>query len=345
MPKPIVTNVNPGNGPASGGTPVSITGSNFTGATSVAFGGVSASGFYVVNDGQINAMSPQQAAGTVAQVRVTSSQGTSEEAVSFTYNSNAPTVTGRTPNNGPETGGTPVTITGTNFIGVSSVTFGGVGAASTVVNSATQILATTPPHATGQAQIQVTNASGTSTNNVTFNFQSSPPTVTNVNPTAGPTTGGTQTTVSGSNFVGVTSVAFGGVSAVFNVTSPSLLTATTPAHAAGTVDVTVSNASGASTPSGGASPQPDEYTYVVTPPVVLSVNPQGGAAGTQVSIHGTNFVNVTSVMFGGVPASGCNTISPTQITATAPAHAPGPADVRVTNLSGTSAQVVNFNYS
>ena len=57
-----------------------------------------------------------------------------------------PTVTGVTPNFGLVTGGTSVTITGTNFTGATAVLFyGGVPAPSFTVNSNTKIIATSPP--------------------------------------------------------------------------------------------------------------------------------------------------------------------------------------------------------
>lgn len=72
---PIVSSLSPTNGPPAGGTAVIITGRNFTGATSVNFGGVPASSFTVDSDTQITATSPAST-GTV-DVTVTTSAGTS----------------------------------------------------------------------------------------------------------------------------------------------------------------------------------------------------------------------------------------------------------------------------
>ena len=52
--------------------------------------------------------------------------------------SSEPTVTNVNPNTGPTSGGTSVTITGTNFSGATAVSFGSNAAASFTVNSATQ---------------------------------------------------------------------------------------------------------------------------------------------------------------------------------------------------------------
>jgi len=81
----------------------------------------------------------------------------------FATSSLAPAVSGVSPNTGTTTGGTPVTITGTNFTGASAVTFGGVVATAVLVNSAgTQITAVDPAGSAGQVDVQVTTPGGTS---------------------------------------------------------------------------------------------------------------------------------------------------------------------------------------
>jgi predicted outer membrane repeat protein len=66
----------------------------------------------------------------------------------------APNVTQVAPNSGPPTGGTSVTITGTNFDRPATVTFGGAPAVGVTIVSATQITATTPP-GSGVAAISI----------------------------------------------------------------------------------------------------------------------------------------------------------------------------------------------
>lgn len=75
---PTVTGVNPNTGPPGGGTVVNITGSNFTNATAVTFGGTAAGSFSVVSARQITATSPA-GTGTV-DVTVTTPGGTSATA-------------------------------------------------------------------------------------------------------------------------------------------------------------------------------------------------------------------------------------------------------------------------
>ncbi|MFN2530968.1 MAG: IPT/TIG domain-containing protein [Pyrinomonadaceae bacterium] len=73
-----------------------------------------------------------------------------------------PTVTTLCPASGSVAGGTQVTIQGTGFLTGAAVRFGGVLATSVEVSSSTSIIATTPAHAVGSVDVQVTNADGES---------------------------------------------------------------------------------------------------------------------------------------------------------------------------------------
>jgi len=75
IPPPSVTGVSPGSGPQAGGTTVTITGGNFTGASAVRFGSSNAQSFKVSGSGSIEAVSPA-GSGTV-DVTVTTPYGTS----------------------------------------------------------------------------------------------------------------------------------------------------------------------------------------------------------------------------------------------------------------------------
>ena len=81
----------------------------------------------------------------------------------------SPTVTGVSPNTGPSTGGTPVTVSGTNLTGASEVDFGGLAASTFTVNSATSITTTAPP-GSGTVDITVVAAGGTSPTNANDQF-------------------------------------------------------------------------------------------------------------------------------------------------------------------------------
>src|SRR5207245_2421623 len=131
----------------------------------------------------------------------------------------------------------------------------------------------------------------------------------------------------GTYLVGGLAMSFGGTAATsVVVVSGTQITATTPAHAAGALTVTVTNPD---TQSGSLS---NGFTYLAAP-TVSSVTPNSGpvGGGTAVTIAGTNFVSGATLTFGGTAATGVAVVSPTQITATTPAHAAGAVTVAVTN--------------
>ena len=157
---PTVTAIAPSSGPGRGGRVVTITGTNFSGATVVSFGGSSATFLNVASATRIVAGSPP-GSGTV-DVTVTAVGGTSatSPADQFTYIPQ-PAVTAISPNSGSPSGGTAVTITGANFTGATAVRFGSNAATSVTVNSITKITATSPA-GTGTVDVTVTAAGGTS---------------------------------------------------------------------------------------------------------------------------------------------------------------------------------------
>jgi hypothetical protein len=164
------------------------------------------------------------------------------------------------------------------------------------------------------------------------------PKVTGVSPNAGQIAGGTSVLLTGENFFKITGVSFGGTPASqFTILGPTSIQATSPAHSSsGTVDATVTDSAGTSTLSAA-----DQFTYQMPPvPGVTGISPNVGplVGGTSVTITGSNFLQTTSVSFGGTPASQFTVLGPTSIQATSPAQSnSGMVDVTVTSGSGTSA--------
>ena len=120
-------------------------------------------------------------------------------------------------------------------------------------------------------------------------------------------------TITGAGFVSGAAVSFDGLPATYvTVTSDSSIVATTPAHAAGAVDVLVTN------PDGQSGTLASGYTYVAPPPAptVTSVGPTDGptAGGTAVTITGTGFVSGAAVSFDGLPATDVTVTSGSRLT-------------------------------
>lgn len=80
------------------------------------------------------------------------------------------TIDSVTPATGPAAGGTAVTIEGSNFGGVTAVTFGGTAATNVRVVDETTITCTTPAHAAGAVNVVVTDDSGTVTETGGFTY-------------------------------------------------------------------------------------------------------------------------------------------------------------------------------
>ena len=114
------------------------------------------------------------------------------------------------------------------------------------------------------------------------------PTVTSLNSNTGPLSGGTTLTINGCGFTGVTAVAFGTTAATnFSFVSASQVTAVSPPHAAGTVDVTVTAPSGTSAISAADKFQflpPSVYT-AVTPIRLLDTRNSGTTLGDRGSLN------------------------------------------------------------
>jgi phospholipase C len=243
-PVPIVTSVSPVAGLEAGGSVVRIEGGFLGGASAVRFGTAAATSFKIESDGAIVATAPGAKAGTV-DVTVTSSGGVSatSSADSFTYvpKGPAPKITAITPTEGPAAGGTTVTVSGSGFAGVTSVSFGAGAAVAYSTQSATSLSAVSPPASAGKVDIRVSTPNGTSSSVLADRFTYGPPTVTAVSPNAGPKAGGTAVTVEGTGFApgaGATTFKFGSATAT-SVQCSAITTCTllTPARKAGAVDV------------------------------------------------------------------------------------------------------------
>lgn len=151
---PTLSGINPSHGAP--GASVTLTGTNLSGATAVAFHGQAAFSFSVSSDTQILAVVPSAA--TTGAIEVTTPKGTAASA-SFTVDAPLPPVlTAFAP--GALSAGAVVTLTGSHFVGATRVQFNGADAASFTVTSDAQIQATAPVGLSAGA-ITVTTPGGT----------------------------------------------------------------------------------------------------------------------------------------------------------------------------------------
>ena len=164
-----------------------------------------------------------------------------------------------------------------------------------------------------------------------------PPVVTSVSPTTGVAAGGTMVQVAGTGLARGARITFGGVEATLAGWSPNgtLFNVTTGGHAAGTVDVVVTNLDGQIARLAAA------FTYGAVAPVTIdsiSTNTAPTAGGTYVTIRGSGFQRASQVVIDGV-AVRIPWITSTEIYFTAQAHAAGTAELAVTGADGQIARL------
>jgi phospholipase C len=333
-PAPNVNSINPQSGTTAGGTPVTISGSNFISGATVSFDTNAATNVSVVNASTISAVTPPHAAG-VANVSVTNPDGQKGVLTG---------VTSPLSNPGFESG--PV-----NWV------LGGSGGAATIQNNAANA------HSGNEyAELSSSSAGNhpvmfaANTNNVVQYFPVSPGDVI--------TFGGWGYHVSGDGKarwgIEVTDANKANpvyVSASpFNVNTASWInfqsSYTIPSGMAFVrfyCEINGSNGSAVdrfddaflqiAIPGGG-------FTYVGStggPPVITSLSPTQGSStgGDTVTISGSGFAAGAKVTFGGLAAA-TTVISSTQISVVTPASPAGSADVTVTNPDGQSATLASL---
>ncbi|HRI04238.1 MAG TPA: Calx-beta domain-containing protein [Pyrinomonadaceae bacterium] len=275
----------------------------------------------------------------------------------------APTITSLNPASGWTD--TTVIIVGTNFTGATAVSFGGTPATFFTVPNDGFISATAPAHAAGVVDVTVTGPGGTSANtsadDFTYITPDAAPEVNFTNPANG-ATGVSITQPVGVGFSENVSLAANAITlecpsgnvilqypsspmaSVAGVTFYPTMPATTTCTV--TVDASKVNDVDANDPPDFMAANYAFSFTTATPPTVTALNPPSGSTvgGNIVTIDGTNFTGVTDVTFDGVTAA-FTFVSATKMSATAPAHAAGAVDVRVTTPGGTSATNANAVYT
>ena len=237
-----------------------------------------------------------------------------------------------TPDVGLVSGGEMVTVTGSGFQTRMTVTIGGVAVAPTSVTP-TSFTFITPAEGSGLVDIQVTTSFGPSALTAADEYTyGSLPVISAVTPTGGLVSGGQMVTVTGIGFTAGMTATIGGTAVTPSGVSATSFTFTTPAEAAGAVQVQVTTVIGAS-----AITAADEYTYEVLP-MIDAVTPSAGpvSGGQVVTVTGTGFVAAMTATIGGT------TVTPSSITASAftfttPAKTAGYDQIQVTDLAGASA--------
>jgi hypothetical protein len=317
--QPVIRSFSPS--PVRPGTNMTILGTNFTGASSVLFAGVSAQSFTVLSNNAIQAVVPTNTSSGVIQVSSPAGPGLSTS--NFLM---APAIYSFSPGSGVV--GTTVTVNGAGLNEQSphpTVTVGG-GTVTTFGTITANALSFNVPATASSGAIIITTTNGSITSSQLFYL---PPTISSFTPGAGGS--GTIVTINGSNLTNATSVTFNGAAATaFNVTNNSVIGAVVPAGViSGTISVT--------TPGGVAT----STGVFFGPPSISSFTPTHGLPGTNVTITGLNFTNATAVLFNGLAAASFTMTNNTTIGAVVPNGATtGP--ITVQGPGGTNSSALNF---
>ncbi|HEY7390861.1 MAG TPA: IPT/TIG domain-containing protein [Bryobacteraceae bacterium] len=368
-----VSAVSPNSGPATGGTPVTITGANFVSGATVTFGGTAASNVTVVNSTTITTTTPTHAVGAVT-VSVSAGGQSANRANGFTYTASSTPISfvQVAATTTPSAQTVTVAYPGAQTAGDLNIVVVGWNDISATVQSVrdsagnTYSLAIGPTSGTNlqQSIYYASNIrSGNNTVTVTFNQAAIYPDVrvleyrgvSKVDATAGASgnsavaSSGSANTTSSNELIFSSNTVYTWVSAAGSGFTPRVITP----YGDVVQDEVATSAGSYSASATLGSPGPWVMQTVTfsagspTSPTVRSVSPNSGTAtgGTPVIINGTNFASGGTVTFGGIAATKMTVINSTTITATTPAHAAGAVTVSV-SVGGQSASLANgFTYT
>jgi len=218
---PTITGIRPSSGAQGTTIAATISGSNLGGATAVAFSGSGVTA--TIGSGGTATSLPVAIAieagaltGT-RMVTVSTPAGTSTPFTGFTVASSVvPAISGINPSSGTQGTTMGATISGTDLLGATAVTFSGSGVTATIGSGGT---ATSVPVTiaialgalTGTRTVTVTTPAGTSTPFEGFTVEASPvPAITGISPPSGAQGTTIGATISGVNLSGATAVGFSG---------------------------------------------------------------------------------------------------------------------------------------
>lgn len=319
---PTITSVSPNTGRPTGGQTIRITGTNFRPPVRVLFryAGLATpvEGFVVsATETTIDVITPAVNLGAgqqlVTDIIVLSQAGTASEVRAeltgaFTFRSEqlTPVISTVTPNSGPVTGGTRVSIFGEGFQEPVQVLFD--TAEARVLNvKFNEILVETPAGrdtsptgegpVLGPVPVTVRNINSNQAATIASGFlYKNAVQITAAGPTEGPFTGGTRVTIDGSGFVAPVAVTIGGIAAqVVSVSGTKIVAITSGVVLTGCADqpgeIAVTNI------VNGDSATGPEFTFRVLRPVIVSVS-AGSTPGGPIIVRVANAIGIPRLRIG-----------------------------------------------
>lgn len=340
-----LTGVIPGKGHSSGNETVTLSGDGFVDGMVVVFDQTPSHTVIVSNPQFASIITPPHPPGTV-RVVVTRPGGKSVLENAFTY-SNKTVLTSVEPVQIPSSGGTPITLNGAGFFGGVEVVIGGRSSPTVQVVDDSMAIAVAPEGTPGPADVLVASEAGQSAlHQGVFYYEE--PSLGLVSPAAGPSTGGTIVSITGTGFHPGTEVSFGLQPGGDTLTTDlHNLTVKSPMYGAtGPVDLVLDTPYGSTTLKNGFY-----YFDPVDPPqgvqVLLAVPDQGPlTGGNTVAVVASGLdADETTVYFGAKAATVLD-VHPdvNTVLVEAPPGVPGSVSVGVTTPAGQGSLPAGYTY-
>jgi len=332
---PAITQILPSNGPAAGGTAVTLNGLNLRNDCTIRFGDVPAASSAFVSATSMTATTPEHAPGSVDVVlacgtdRFNFTNG-------FTYLAASATLSNVTPSFGNTSGNTLVKITGTNFASGCWPFFDGIPARAATVNSPAEMIASTPGHAAAGTVPLLLRCSGASdaslANAFTYSTAAeSSPVITGVDPLVG--SSGKPVTITGARFRNDDAVTFDSAPAAVLSTSPGTHVVRIPDLPLGRISITVTEITGRSSTTGPI------FTIIEPqPPQITGISPATTRPANEVTLEGSGFRPGYSFVIGDQPAT-LLSLDYTRVVLRVPQLAAGAYAVNVLNAASKIAAV------
>ncbi len=323
-----LTDVTPPVGSTAGGDTVILEGSGFSNDIEVYFGGTPAT-VTDINPSRtrLTVTTPAHVSGIVhVNVETEDDGAILPNAFAFIGDGGGdPSLDGVFPAHGLTTGGEEVYLVGQFDANASpDVTFG-TSAANVLSVENEVIIVETPSADVGVVDVLVEYDSNSLLLEKGFTYFAEL-TVDDLDPSEGPTAGGTTVTVTGSGFTDAETVSLGGVSVAFEVVDDETIVFTTLPSNGGHADLIIT--------SGGNQTANTNDAFFFTETLELwSQSPTRGsiAGNTYVEIRGQGFTSNTEIFFGDAPAASVNVLDPYTLAARTPPHPSGTVEVSATD--------------
>jgi len=339
-----VDSIHPNNGPSNGISTVTLQGAGLTADANVSIGGVSATVLSASGDHELTVTVPGGPVGVADIAIQTPLDGLLlEDAFVFLAPPNPSdplTLHHVTPGNGPEAGGTMVTLVVTGLESTdATIRFGGTVAPIESVNLDTNEIVVTAPPGVGTVPIQIDSAEDSDALAGAFSYISAP-VIASVSPTLGSMDGGEVVSIYGSNLTTTPEVMIGALPAQVLSADDGLIRVRTPPGSPGSADVRVNTDVGETVLENG-------YLYVPNGgPELYAVVPDYGAiaGNTLVHLYGAGFMTAGDVAFDDIAGIQVQRLSTTELTVRSP-RAAGPGVVDVSIIQDGSSRKIGDAFS